>query len=404
MNIFNGFAITTLLIMSGSVSRGDEQMITSFKGNVTDKTAGWYFQPSQADNKGMSRAAFEGYYPDRGGKLYSVPVSLQKSATEAGYYRLSFVGKTAGTAYAGVEFFGDNGKVQVQPDNNDGVRGNTAKNYKILIRAEPQSTRASIFFMTQNGIEVNNVKLEKVSAADVAKISDSIYAAMSPLNYQSPLHVAELLPRTAEAIKNGKPWRIVMLGDSIVNDTYNSCFGALIQRKFPQSKLEIVCSVRGGTGCWYYQDEKKFQQYVADKKPDLLIIGGISNDEKGASAGIEAIEKVIRLTQKKIGCEILLLSPGYAYDTRHFDANNPNNPIAPLKWQPANDKQKFMLLERELAEKLKIPFLDATTPAYEYVYASGKPFHYFNRDEVHSNVMGKQINGRILQRFLISKK
>jgi hypothetical protein len=56
--------------------------------------------------------------------------------------------------------------------------------------------------------------------------------------------------------------------------------------------------------------------------------------------------------------------------------------------------------ERKLAAKLEIPFLDTTTPAYEYVYLSAKPFEHFNRDKVHSNIMGKQINGRILQRFL----
>ena len=382
------------------VNFGEETLIAAFSGPVTDRTPGWHFRPSQADGQGMSYAAFEGYYPDRGGKLYGDPVSLRKSPGEAADYRLTFTGKTPGSAYAGVEWFGDDAEIQVQPDNNDGVRGNEFKPYVITLHAEPQTTKASIFFMTGDGVEVNNIRLERISVSAAAAECDAVYARMQPLFYSPPQSVSALLPRTAEALESGKPWRIVMLGDSIVNDTCNSVFGALLKREYPQSRVEIICSVRGSTGCWYYREEQNFRQYVADKKPDLLIIGGISNDVQGAVDGIAAIEQVIQMAKAKIGCEILLLSPGYSYDTRPVDARNSAAPIPPLKWQPADDKQKFMLRERNLAARLRIPFLDATTPAYEYVYASGKPFHHFNRDEVHSNIMGKQINGRILQRFL----
>ena len=37
-----------------------------------------------------------------------------------------------------------------------------------------------------------------------------------------------LPPKTRDALKTGKPWRILMLGDSIMQDTFHSQFHSLV--------------------------------------------------------------------------------------------------------------------------------------------------------------------------------
>jgi hypothetical protein len=71
-------------------------------------------------------------------------------------------------------------------------------------------------------------------------------------------------PARRQRLASGGPLRIVMLGDSICNDTSKSLYETLLARIYPKAKIEIVTSVRGGTGCWYYKDEGRVKPYVLD--------------------------------------------------------------------------------------------------------------------------------------------
>jgi len=68
--------------------------------------------------------------------------------------------------------------------------------------------------------------------------------------------------------------RIVLLGDSIIGDIGASKFELLLQRMYPGCKIDKSVSSRGSTGCWWYKDENRVQEYVLRHHPDLLIIGG----------------------------------------------------------------------------------------------------------------------------------
>ena len=103
------------------------------------------------------------------------------------------------------------------------------------------------------------------------------------------------------------PLRVAMLGDSICNDTSNSLYETLLARIYPKAKLEIVTSVRGGTGCWYYKDEGRVKPYVLDYKPDLVMIAGISH-----GFDVESIRSVIRQIRQGSNCEILVMSGAIA--------------------------------------------------------------------------------------------
>ena len=126
--------------------------------------------------------------------------------------------------------------------------------------------------------------------APLARI-DAIYAAMDPLDYTPPADRWRNLDRTMQRLREGGTLRIVMLGDSIVNDTSSSQFELLLGRQYPKCKIEKVTSVRGSTGCWWYKLDNHVQEYVLRHKPDLLMIGGISQprrhrlDPRGDSPG-----------------------------------------------------------------------------------------------------------------------
>ena len=71
------------------------------------------------------------------------------------------------------------------------------------------------------------------------------YAEMPPVQYMPPVDRWERLPRTKERLLGGGTLRVVMLGDSIVNDTSRSCWNLLVERRHPTCWIEKVASVPG---------------------------------------------------------------------------------------------------------------------------------------------------------------
>jgi hypothetical protein len=181
-----------------------------------------------------------------------------------------------------------------------------------------------------------------------------------------------------------------MLGDSIINDTFNSNFQALLKREYLNSNLEFICSVRGATGCWHYQEPKQFSKYVTELKPDLLIIGGISQNKD-----INAIRKVIEMTKKQLNCEILFLSGPLGEDWRKYDEKNLTLELPEQKWQGS----AFARKEELLALSMGIEFIDLAQIWHNYLGKSEKPWQCFHRDKIHGDDRGKQIVGRILEKY-----
>ena len=82
---------------------------------------------------------------------------------------------------------------------------------------------------------------------------------------------------------------MVLLGDSIMGNTSASLFELLLMRDYPWCKIVKIASLRSSTGCKYYRQENRVEDYVLRHNPDLLVIGGISN---GGDA--EAVRSVIQ--------------------------------------------------------------------------------------------------------------
>lgn len=214
---------------------------------------------------------------------------------------------------------------------------------------------------------------------------DAVYAAIDPIKYQPPAGRFANIPKTMAKLRDGGELRMVLLGDSIMGNTSGSQFELLLMRDYPKCKIVKIASLRSSTGCKYYREENRVQDYVLKHNPDLLVIGGISN---GGDA--EAVRSVVQQVRaKKPDTEVLLLTPvfGAMKDehirtyTREIDAAHPN----------------FRFNMQKVAAEEKCAFFDMTGPWWQYIQESGKTYGWFMGDSVHANARGCQIIGRLLE-------
>ncbi|NOX55798.1 MAG: SGNH/GDSL hydrolase family protein [Planctomycetes bacterium] len=214
---------------------------------------------------------------------------------------------------------------------------------------------------------------------------DAIYATMPPLRYQPPKGRWKHLPRTMHLLREGPALRIVMLGDSIINDTSRSQWHLLLERAYPKCRITKITSVRGSTGCWWYKQGARVQLYVLGQRPDLVIIGGISQRDD-----IESIREVVRQIRAGSKAEILLM-------TGAFGRVDPRQPGWKAEIDPDGDDYRARL--KRLADELKVEFLDMRGAWGQYIRSCGKDLEWFKRDPIHANERGEQILGRILCRY-----
>ena len=361
------------------------QLLYSHSGKIDDTVSGWEFIPSENSGKMVYNEA-EGYYPDKGGKLFGPFIENIK---EFSYYELSFTASAKEDCHWAVMFY-DNSNEAIVSDVYSSIYAGENLPYRQVVYGRENCASLRPFFQSVNGVEVRDLNIREISVAETATWCDELYSTLPPLGYTPSVERLKLLPKTIEAMQTGKPYRIVMLGDSIINDTFNSNFQALLKREYPDSDLEFICSVRGSTGCWHYQESEQFEKYVTELKPDLLIIGGISQN-----GDTDAIRKVIEMTKKQIDCEILLLSGPLGDDWREYDEENPALELSEQKWQGST----FALKKEQLAQELDVEFINLAQIWHDYLGKSQKPWQWFHRDRVHGDDRGKQIVGRILEKY-----
>jgi len=214
---------------------------------------------------------------------------------------------------------------------------------------------------------------------------DAIYAAMERIVYQPPAGRFANIPQTMRKLRDGGELRMVLLGDSIMGNTSGSLFDLLLMRDYPKCKIVKIASLRGSTGCTYYRQDNRVQDYVLKYKPDLLVIGGISN--RGDAEAVRSVIQQVRA--RKPDTEVLLLTPvfGAPHDehirtfTREIDTTSSN----------------FRFAMQKVAAEEKCAFFDMTGPWWAYIQGSGKTYGWFQGDAVHANGRGCQIIGRLLE-------
>jgi len=183
---------------------------------------------------------------------------------------------------------------------------------------------------------------------------DAVYAGMDPLSYTPPADRWRNLDGTRKRLGEGDSLKIVMLGDSIIGDTSGSRFELLLGRMYPRSKITKITSTRGSTGCWWYKLDNHVEEYVLRHKPDLLMIGGISQRQD-----VESIREVIHQVRAAQSPEILLMTPAFGVPT------SPHIRQWTFDIKPGATDYRARL--RRLAEEEKCGFLDMTGPWWRYI-------------------------------------
>ena len=213
-----------------------------------------------------------------------------------------------------------------------------------------------------------------------------IHAEMPPGKFTAPPNDWKHLPRTRGILQDGGDLKILALGDSIVNDTMRSGWLAMLQEAYPKARIEGSVYVRGGGGCQHYKAEDRIPKNIVPRRPDLVLIGGISQKST------EDIREVIRQLREHLPkVEILLF-------TGAFGTTDPRDQAA-LAAAPHSGTGAYGIALRKLAEEQRCAYLDLTTPWAEYIRSAGLHPHLFYRDAVHANEFGEQILGKILMAF-----
>ena len=196
------------------------------------------------------------------------------------------------------------------------------------------------------------------------------------------------LPRTRRILTEGGDLCILAMGDSIVNDTMRSAWVAKLSEAYPKANVRAWVYVRGGGACRHYKEENRVAKQVVPRKPNLVIIGGISQGGE-----IENIQTVIRQLRDALPEVEILLTTGVFGS--QADPREPDE-LAKASYSGSGDYGAKL---EELAAQERCAYLDMTTPWAEYLRSSGLHPHLFYRDRVHANEYGEQILSKILMSF-----
>ena len=383
-------AAVSVVFLSAAASRADgrSRPLVSYPGEISEKS-GWKCVREEAGK--TVYIPFEGNYESKGGRIESPKFALDKKADETAWYELTFLAKCAADGYWWVDVF--DAKGDPMPDTNSRLYASREwKWYSVVVAAQPGTVAAKLAFVTAKGIQAKDVAFRRIAAQEAARWCHDFYVTLPQVSPEIPADAWAKLPKSAAALKAGKPVRILLLGDSIMNDTWCGNVAALVKEKFPNA--EMLLSVRGSTGCWYYREEKNFDEYVARYNPDLVLVGGISNRKAGDTdrSAADSVVEVVRRCREK-GCEVALLSPPpswqfrRAQDDPYYDGETAGRGMLRRGWQFT------AVAEADVA------YWDVTTAPCRAMAGSRKPLGWFKRDGAHNDDRGKQLIARTLAAY-----
>ena len=234
---------------------------------------------------------------------------------------------------------------------------------------------------------VNGAVRDPYAGKDLLARRDEMYRKMGEIRYTPPAGRFEYIPETIRRLREGGELNLVMLGDSIVNDTSGSAFEKLLMRDWPKCRIRKTTSVRGSTGCSWYREENRVDEWALRYNPDLLMIGGISH---GDPRTVRDVVRQVRAKSPKT--EIMLLTPVFGVATCEWNRD----------WTPGIDDantNSWRTIIRNIAREEKCAFFDMTGPLNGYIRDSGKVIGAYMRDPVHSNERGQILLGRLLERW-----
>jgi hypothetical protein len=265
---------------------------------------------------------------------------------------------------------------------------------------------------------IDDVILQPTNSGEVLQwfshLSKSVPARLA---YKPKSNRWDRIPATMSRLRNAQSLRIVMLGDSVQQDTANMPIDLALQNLYPGSHVELIASVKGGTGVSYYQNH--VVETITNYQPNLVIIGGISNSDD--IPAYQSVINQVRTSDAASGhtTEFLLLtrqwSPNSYPTSQYYFLNSTLRELGqnPDKNATIPDDDRGHLLS--FAATNNVAYLDTTGIASQFIYgaastagvgspdASGNPYSYWMRDFIHSNDHGKLIQSQVLIRFFTPK-
>ncbi len=377
--------LSILLFSLGSGAKAENVLLReSFSGDPAQ--SGWTLR-GNGNETAQGKADKNALLVERG---YWQSPALEVKALA--YYRIRFVASAPRPGYVAA-FFYDSAGNELAADVYDRVHVGERQTQRFCIRAHALAKQMRIRFQAMDGpVTAHEVAVEAISEQEALLDAELLAASLPPLHYTPPAERWGQLPHTMHTLRNGGTLRIVLLGDSIANDTSNSLFELFLRQKYPRARIEVIPSVRGGTGCKFYKDNAHVSQYVLALRPDLLIIAGISQGYDS-----EAIRSVIEQVRLGSTCDIMLMSGAVCPKERSSGEFIKNSGLPQDEARRMVETYPARLAKMAAAERVE--YLDMRSAWDDCIAGCGRELEWFLRDPVHANTRGKQVLGRIIQRY-----
>jgi hypothetical protein len=349
------------------------------------------------------------------------------------WYRLSFKSLAPGAvenpgamgyAYWAAQFFDPNGNLLTEDQYSSIFQSANWVTNEFRIRAKnlagPNATLLPVrmqlrFQSIAPQVFIDDVLVETTTPAEVAQWGDTYYDTLpAKLAYVPKADRWTNLPLTMNRLRTGQNLRVVMLGDSVAQDTANAPIDAWLQRLYPGATIQMISSTRGGTGLDYYVTN--MAAYVLAYRPDLLCVAGIDNPDDMSI--YQSVVEQVRQDNLLNGytTEFLMLTEEWSPNIQSGQFCFLSPSVTELDETPANNPGGVPAGFRgdllTFCATNDLEFLDLTGVACQFIYGpagaagvgpptdtNGDPYSFWMRDYVHSSDNGKMIQGRMLEAF-----
>ena len=299
------------------------------------------------------------------------------------YYAVTVVARGDAAGYwALLSYDADGNEIPASPYSNIDAADDWAEWRSAVLIPEEAIEARLLLWPARGPLQIASTAFEPVTPAEALAIGDALYAELPPVRASPDPARWTGLDRTRAALENGRPLRIVALGDSVANDLANANPQLLLERLWPGATVTLFNKVGSGTNAGDYMEGDRLQRDCLAFEPDLVIFGGMStrslDDIRKLAAGV---------TAGGADCLILtstLMIPEY-WD--RFEAQQPG-------------RQTWLDDLRAAAQADGFAVFDSGGEWDRYVIDSGLGIEFFRRDGHHANELGKQIFARLLAAHL----
>jgi lysophospholipase L1-like esterase len=260
-------------------------------------------------------------------------------------------------------------------------------------QALPHSAEGFIRFETLDSVlEVRNLQVETADGPEVFRWVRSLLQRLPP----APYCRSEGTEAVRKRLAAGETLRVVMLGDSVMNDVGHAPWGPLLENAFPGAKVEVFFAVGASTGMreWnrprdFPEKDLSWENAVLKPEPHLVLIGGMSNGgaEEDFGQVLERLRRDLPLAEIVLVTRPPLLSECLRYRT----AQQWIEGVSVVR----EERRRLRRLAREHATG----WIDGGRCWLERLLAARKagvePDDFF-RDDYHVNALGRAVWAEIM--------